>query len=183
MWWDKLIKTNIPLGNKERLILFFVLITTIFFIIAQLFFWPAVANMKKSAAAIPKRQEDLRQLLSLRDEFYTLEDKMDKINLAIQRRGSNFELLTFLEELAKRCNIENKIVSMRPLNFPSGIPDEMTVEIDIDGLTTEEMTKYFFEIENSGKLIYLRKTTIHSNFGREKFLNVTLQVTTLTKKL
>ncbi|MGA1875892.1 MAG: hypothetical protein ACMUIA_09820 [bacterium] len=183
MWWSKYIKTNIPLGTKEKLILLAVVSGISLLLIIQFYFLPAVANMKNFAQAIPKRQEDLKELLKLRDEFFELRNKMASINGAIQKRGPHFELLTFLEELAKKCNIDNKIVSMRPLNHPSLLPNEMTVEIDIDGLVTEELTRYLYEIENSGKLLYIKKTNIRSNFGPEKHLNVSLHVSTLTEKI
>jgi len=183
MWWSKYIKTNIHLGTKEKLILISVFSGIILFLIVQIYLLPAIANMKSLAKAIPNRQEDLKELLALRDEFFELRNKMAEINTAFQKRGPNFELLTFLEELGKRCNIENKIVSMRPINHPSGLPNEMTVEINMDGLITEELTKYLYEIDNSGKLLYIKKTNIRSNYGREKFLNVSLHVSALTEKL
>ena len=143
----------------------------------------SIPGKKSLSKAIPERQEDLKELLDLRDEFFELRNKLADINTAFQKRGPNFELLTYLEELAKKCNIENKIVSMRPINHPSLLANEMTVEINMDGLITEELTKYLYEIDNSGKLLYIKKTNIRSNYGREKFLNVSLHVSTLTEKL
>ena len=183
MWWSKYIETNIHLGTKEKLILISLFSGIILFLIVQLYLLPAITNMKSLSKAIPNRQEDLKELQALGDEFFELRHKMAEINMAFQKRGPNFELLTFLEELAKKCTIENKIVSMRPLNLPSGLPNEMIVEINMDGLVTEELTKYLYEIDNSGKLLYIKKTTIRSNFGREKFLNVSLHVSMLTEKL
>jgi len=183
MWWSKYIKTDIPLGTREKLILIASCSGVLLFIIVYFYLLPAIGNMKNLAKTIPKRQEDLIQLLKLRDEFFELRHKMAQINKAIHKRGPNFELLTFLEELAKKCNIDDKIVSMRPLNHPSILPNEMTVEIDIDGLVTEELTKYLYEIESSEKLLYIKKTDIRSNFRREKFLNVSLHVSTLTEKI
>jgi len=182
MQWSKYVKTNIPWGKKEKLIFKFLLVILFLFLIIQFYLWPAIADMKSLAQSIPTRKENLNELLKLRDEFFDLREKTSWVNKMIQQRRVNFELLTFLEELAKKCKIDDKIISMRPLNYPSMLPNEQTIEINIDGLATEELTKYLYEIENSEKILFIKKTTIRSNFGREKFLDVSLQVTTLTEK-
>lgn len=176
-------KTNLSFGTKEKVIIIFIICAVGLILLTQFYALPAIAKMKKLSKAIPAREADLIKLVKIRDDYFDIKDKMAWINTALQKRGPHFELLTFLEELAKKCQIDNKIVAMRPMNHPSSLPNEITVEIDIDNLATEELTNYLFEIEHSGKLLYLKKTNIRSTFGREKYIRVSLQVSTLTEKL
>jgi hypothetical protein len=183
MQWLNYLKANIRWGKREKLILKCALFSLPVLLVIQFYLVPAVGNIKSLAQSIPKRKEDLKELQRLRNELLDLREKTAWVNRALQQRGADFELLTFMEELAKKCQIENKIISMRPLNHPSLLPNEKIIEINMDGLVTEELTKYLYEIENSTKLLFIKKTTIRSNYGPEKSLDVSLQVSTLTDKI
>ncbi|MCL6584152.1 MAG: hypothetical protein K6U11_11015 [bacterium] len=156
-----------------------ILIALPLILVIQFYLLPSIVKIKVLAQSIPKRKEDLKELRRLRDELFELRRETARVNQAIQQRGQDFELLAFLEELAKKCKIEDKIVSMRPVSNLSSPPNEKIIEITIDGLVTEELTKYLYEIENSTKLLSIKKTTIRSNLGPEKSLDVSLQVSTL----
>ncbi|MEW5802117.1 MAG: hypothetical protein AB1847_08435 [bacterium] len=176
-------KANIRWGKREKLILKCVLFSVPLFLLIQFYLLPAIANVKGIAESIPKRKQDLKELRKLRNEFLDFREKTAWVNKTLQARGPDFEFLTFMEELAKKCKIESKIISMRPVNHPSLLPNEKIVEINIDGLITDELTRYLYEIENSSKLLFIKKTTIRSNFGPKKTLDVSLQVSTLTDKI
>ncbi len=183
MQWLKYLKANVRWGKREKLILKCTLFSLPVLLVIQFYLLPAIVNIKSLAQSIPQRKEDLKELQRLRNELLDLREKTAWVNKTLQQRGADFELLTFLEELAKKCKIENKIISMRPVNHPSLLPNEKIIEINIDGLVTEELTNYLYEIENSSKLLFIKKTTIRSNYGPEKSLDVSLQVSTLTDKI
>lgn len=183
MQWLQSIKANIPWGKREKIIVRCVLFSLPLILVIQFYLVPTITKIRDIAQSIPKRKEDLKELRRLRDEMVDLREGTAWVNQAIQRRGTGFELLAFLEELARKCNIEGKIISMRPVSHPSQPSNEKIIEITIDGLVTEELTKYLYEIENSAKLLTIKKTTIRSNLGPEKSLDVSLQVSTLIDQI
>ncbi len=80
----------------------------------------------------------------------------------LERRGQQFALLSFLEEISKEMGIEKKIQHMKPvpLSEEPGMLKPEAVEISLTDLTTEELVRLIFQIECSEKLLSVKRTTI-----------------------
>ncbi|MGA1791824.1 MAG: hypothetical protein ACMUIM_10075, partial [bacterium] len=96
----------------------------------------------------------LKELSSLSKRYMELRELNSEIDGKISKKGARFELLSFLEEIAKKTGIGNKLSSMKPTEAE---PHEFSVSVVLRDLNLEELTDFLYQIVYSGKVISIKK--------------------------
>jgi len=146
-------------------------------VLAFLFgFLPAVNSIKAKKESVEINEVRLKELASLSKRYSDLKAFNSEINLKTADKGVRFELLSFLEDVAKRTGISGKISSMQP---SEGDPREFTVSVVIKDLSIEELVDYLYEIIHSDKVVSVRKMHLKVLERGIRTLEASLAISTL----
>jgi hypothetical protein len=117
----------------------------------------------------------LKELVSLSKRYKELKEFNSEIDRKINKKGAKFELLSFLEEVAKKVGINEKISSMRPKAIES---HEFSVSVVLRDLNTEELTDFLYQVINSDKALAVKKMHLKVLERGQKSLEASLIIST-----
>jgi hypothetical protein len=146
---------------------------------------PAVAKQEALGKYIERKESDLIQMRALRDEWDRFQKSRLMAEKAVKRRGKTFALLSFLEGITRDVGIDKKIQYMKPISFAEQTTpwEQVGIEIKLDGIDMEALTRFLYEVEGSERLLNIGKMKINSSTKKEATtLTVILQVTTWQMK-
>jgi hypothetical protein len=133
---------------------------------------PIYADLDLKRDLIPKKQRDLEEMKKLRDEYREIQKQLQVAQEAASKRGP---LLTEIENLTKRANLNSKIVSLKPQQgTQTGDFKESLVEIKLDNITLYDVVNYVYLLEKA--TIRVRKLSFKPRYDNLKLLNATLLV-------
>lgn len=133
---------------------------------------PFMDDLARKRELIPKKQRDLAEMKKLRDEYRELQKQLQAAQEAASRRGP---LLTEIENITKRANLNSKIVSLKPQpGTQAGDFKESIVEIKMDNITLYDVVNYVYLLEKAA--IRVRKLSFKPRYDNPKLLNTTLLV-------
>ena len=99
---------------------------------------------------IEKKNQELSEMIHLRSSVVQDQDGMDRIKSVIDQRGQGFSVFAYLEQLATRAEMKDKIMYIKPQReTPVGPFRESLAEIRLDNINLEELTRFLYEIEAS----------------------------------
>jgi len=128
-------------------------------------------------------QEELKKVSRLRDQYRKTHSQLELIKTKLDHQKKGFSVLSFIEDLAKKENIRENIGSVKPKKLPLGDDyEENMVELKLDDITLPKLVDFIFKIENSGNILKVKRLRIKTRYNNRDLLNVTMQVTTYTKK-
>ncbi len=133
---------------------------------------PFMDDLARKRDLIPKKQRDLEEMKELRDEYREVQKQLQVAQEAASKRGP---LLTEIENITKRANLNSKIVSLKPQ--PGTQSDgfkESIVEIKLDNITLYDVVNYVYLLEKA--TIRVRKLSFKPRYDNPKLLNTTLLV-------
>ncbi len=133
---------------------------------------------------ITKKSEELAEMVRLRSSVVQDRGGMDRIKQIVEERGRDFSVFAYLEQLATKAEMKDKIIYIKPQReAPVGSFRESLAEIKVDKIDLEELTRFLYQIETSEDLLYiknLKMKTARRGKDREG-LEATLSVGTLTQ--
>lgn len=133
---------------------------------------PFTGDLSRKRDLIPKKQRDLTEMKKLRDEYREIQKQLQQVQEAAARRGP---LLTEIENVTKRANLNSKIVSLKPQpGTQTGDFKESMVEIKLDNITLYDLVNYVYLLEQA--TIRVRKLTFKPRYDNPKLINTTLLV-------
>jgi len=154
-------KTLIIGGSVAAAILLYVLVLS-----------PFMEDLGRKRDLIPKKQREVEEMKKLRDEYRLIQQQLQAAQEAASKRGP---LLTEIENLTKRANLNSKIVSLKPqLGTQTGDFKESLVEIKLDNITLYDVVNYVYLLEKTG--IRVRKLSFKPRYDNLKLLNTTILV-------
>ncbi len=133
---------------------------------------PFMEDLGRKRDLIPKKQRDLEDMKKLRDEYGEIQKQLQLVQDAAAKRGP---LLTEIENITKRANLNSKIVSLKPQ--PGAQTDgfkESIVEIKLDNITLYDVVNYVYLLEKA--TVRVRKLSFKPRYDNPKILNATLLV-------
>ena len=133
---------------------------------------------------IDKKTEDLIEINRLSYSVVQNRGGMDRINKIIDQRGVGFSIFAYLEQLASKAEMKDKIIYIKPQRQTNVGPfKESHAEIKLDNINLEELTRFLYEIETSEDLLYIKnvKMKTRSSGKNQEGLEVILSVGTLIK--
>jgi hypothetical protein len=148
----------------------------IFLFIVFFVFFPISQRIKVLKKSVVINEARLKELVSLSKRYRELKEFNSEIDRKITKKGAKFELLSFLEEVAKRVGVGEKISSMKPKEIES---HEFSVSVVLRDLNTEELTDYLYQIINSDKALAVKKMHLKVLERGQKSLEASLVISTL----
>ncbi|NIQ37930.1 MAG: hypothetical protein GTN81_04990 [Proteobacteria bacterium] len=138
---------------------------------------PYMNAMELLDRRITRKTDELKEVLTLQDEYFRLKEKTRVLENAI-RSTPGFSLLSFLENLAARNKIKGKIAYMKPLTTTASERfRESSVEMRLELLTLTELVDFLYQVEQSAQPIRIKRLNIAKKKANA-FLDVTLQAST-----
>lgn len=142
-----------------------------------------VARYQDLGRKIELKKQDLAKIVHLRDQYMETHHQLEDVRSRLDQTQKDFSVLSFIEDLANREGIREKIGSMKPKKIPLNEEfDESSVEIQMENVTLPKLVDFAYKIENSGHLLKIKRLRIKTRFDDRNQLNVTLQVSTYEKK-
>ncbi len=132
------------LTDREKVVLLSVSVLVALFILVGGILAPLMTVRAKMADNVITKDEQLRKI-------YEISARIKGLKQAASASGSTqpagFTLFGFLEELASRVKVNDRIEYMKPVNDPTGTFKE-AVEVKIRSIYQEDLISILYDIEN-----------------------------------
>lgn len=133
---------------------------------------PFLSDLSQKRDAIPTKERQLAEIKQLRDEYVEIQRQLQAAQEAASKRGP---LLTEIENLTKRANLNTRIVSLKPQQGArSDGFTESIVEVKLDNITLYDVVNYVYLLETA--TLRVRKLSFKPRYDNPKLLNATLLV-------
>jgi len=133
---------------------------------------PLTSDLARKRELIPKKERDLAEMRVLKDQYRDLQQRLQQAQASAAKRGP---LLTEIENLTKRANLNSKLVSLKP---QSGVQSEAfkesIVEVKLDSITLYDIVNYVYLLEKDG--LRIKRLNFKPRYDNPKLLNTTLLV-------
>jgi type II secretory pathway component PulM len=133
---------------------------------------PLTSDLSRKKELIPRKEKDLAEIKELRTQYLEIQQRLQEAQAAAAQRGP---LLTEIENLTKRANLNSKIVSLKP---QAGVQTESfkesIVEAKLENITLYDIVNYVYLLEKDG--LRIRKLQFKPRYDNPKLLNATVLV-------
>jgi hypothetical protein len=168
------------LSQREKVIvggagLFIVCLLCYFVVIS-----PAQERSRLLSRLITQKEREYQELLLVRTDYQRLKAAEDEIVRRISAGGS-IAPLTYLEQLAQKVGLRERIEQMKPLPTISTPRYAITpVQLRFKGAGLQEVITYLYEIENAPSPFQIKRLTIKPTPRTAGYLDVTLEILTFS---
>lgn len=133
---------------------------------------PLTSNLARKREFIPKKERDLAEMRVLKSQYTEMQQRLLQAQASAAKRGP---LLTELENITKRANLNTKIISLKPqAGVQSEAFKESIVEVKLDSITLYDIVNYVYALEKDG--LRIKKLNFKPRYDNPKLLNATLLV-------
>ena len=170
------------LAKREKYLVTLAVIVIVLGAVIQFVFTPFLAKKELYKNNVTAKQNNLQEMVALRQEYLLLEQDSDVLTQRLAQRPKNFTLFSFLEKAAGDAGVKENIKSMKPsASAGKGPFKESLVEMKLERITLGQMVDYLKLIESPEYLVNIKRLSIQSNKKETQFLDVVLQVLTFTE--
>ena len=167
------------LGGREKLVIIAGGVAVALFLSYRLGLSPALDRLRMLDRLVATKERDLLEMKTLRATYLAQKRLMEVVNQSLAQRGQDFAIFSFLEELANKTGIKNNIMYMKPaLTTPGELFRESSVEMRLEGIALQQLTRYLYDIEQAPQLLRVRRMHIKPRAANPDQLDVTFQVST-----
>lgn len=167
------------LAKREKYLITLAVIVIVAAVMLQFGLMPFLEKKEQYDNNVTVKQNNLQQMVALREQYLLLEQESDVLVQRLARRPKNFTLFSFLEKAAGDAGVKNNIKSMKPSATTGKGPfQESLVEMKLERITLGQMVGYLQLIESPENLVSIKRISIQSNKKETQFLDVVLQVLT-----
>lgn len=160
------------LGPKDKKTLIIGAIAALIIVLYAFVVSPLTSDLTRKRELIPKKERDLVEMRVLKDEYLEMNKRLQQAQAAAAKRGP---LLTEIENLTKRANLNSKMVSLKPqTGVQTEAFTESIVEIRLDNITLYDIVNYVFLLEKDG--LRIKKLNFKPRYDNPKLLNSTILV-------
>jgi len=148
--------------------------------------WGLFPLLDKSARldrVIAAKQSALVEMMQLKTEIQALSRQVAASSAQAAKRDPQFTLFSFLDQLAGRTGIKDKVAYMKPSTTTAkeGGQKIAVVEMKIQALTLAQLVDYLHQIETSANMIHVQWLAITRTSKPEGFIDVVVQAETIEK--
>ena len=148
-------------------------------VLFQFLVFPLLDSKEGLARGIKTKRAALKEIAMLSAEYQSQQSGSQGIQQAMSGRKKGFTLFSFLDEAAGAADVKKFIKYMKPsVSAGTGDYKESTVEMKLEGITLDQLTRYLYRIESPKDLVNIRRITISSNKKEAGYLDAILQVFT-----
>ena len=133
---------------------------------------PVTSDLTRKRDLIPNKERDLVEMRVLKDQYREMKQRLQQAQATAAQRGP---LLTEIENLTKRANLNSKMVSLKPqAGVQTAAFKESIVEIRLDNITLYDIVSYVYLLEKDG--LRIKKLNFKPRYDNPKLLNSTILV-------
>lgn len=169
----------INLNRREKYYVTAAAVVLAVFLFFQFIVFPIQNKRGRLERTLAQKTEALKEVLALQSEYVELEKNAQRAKSELTRRDKNFTLFSFLGNLSDKVGVKENVTSMKPSSSVVANVKIVTVELDIDAITMEQLAKYLYQIEYSGNNLFVKSMIISKASKPEGYIDVSLQVETV----
>jgi type II secretory pathway component PulM len=133
---------------------------------------PITSELARKRELIPKKERELAEMRVLKEQYQEMRQRLEAAQAAAARRGP---LLTEIENISKRTNLNSKVVSLKP---QAGVQTESfkesIVEVKLERITLYDIVNYVYSLEKAA--LRIKKLQFKPRYDNLKQLNATILV-------
>jgi general secretion pathway protein M len=167
------------LGGREKLLVIAGGVAVALLLFYRLGLSPALERLHTLDRLVANKERDLHQIRTLRETYLAQKTLMEDVDRTLAQRGQDFAIFSFLEDLASKAGFKDNIIYMKPaLTTPGELFRESSVEMRLEGITLQQLTRYLYDIEQAPQFLRVRRLQIKPRSANADLLDVTFQVST-----
>ena len=167
------------LGRREQLMVIAGVLAVALLLFYRLGLSPALERLRTLDRLVAMKERELHQMKTLQETYIGQKRLMEDVSRSLAQRGPDFAIFSFLEDLAKKTGVKDNIKSMTPaLTTPGELFRESSVEMRLEGIALQQLTRYLYDIEQAPQLLRVRRMHIKPRPANPDLLDVTFQVST-----
>jgi general secretion pathway protein M len=167
------------LGGREKLMLIAGGVAVALVLFYRLGLSPAIERLHTLDRLVALKEREVHEMKALSGTYVTQKRLMEDVNRSLSQRGQDFAIFSFLEDLANKTGIKNNIMYMKPaLTTPGELFRESSVEMRLEGIALQQLTRYLYDIERAPQFLRVRRMQIKPRPANPDLLDVTFQVST-----
>jgi general secretion pathway protein M len=153
----------------------------ILILLVQFVISPVFERSAQIERAIQSKTAMLAEMQRLRAEAETLRSSSRNSEVRYNRRDKNFTLFSFLDQLAGKSGVKERVSYMKPSKTEQkNSPYKLSrVEMKLEAVTLEQLSAYLYGVEASRNMVSVSKLSISRREQKEGLLDAILQVDTL----
>lgn len=137
----------------------------------------AQTKLEQWTHRINVKEKELQEIVKLSEQYLKLKQEMEKGKKDFLQEGKDFPIFSFLEDLSAKTGVKSNIIYMKPSTTSlSELYKESSVEIKLEGVTLKQITDYLYRIENSDKVLKIKKVNIRPKSQNRQLLDITFLV-------
>jgi general secretion pathway protein M len=173
----------INLNKREKLSVIAAVAAILVFVLLQFLVFPLLEKNSQLSGKLISRQQELEQIRLLQAQYRQTAQQAELAQRFIKRRPRGFTLFSFLETLAGKTNVKDKIAYMRPTSTAEkDSPYRLSmVEMKLADINTSQLMAYLHGIETSKNMIFVKRLSISKAERKPDLITTVFQVETLEK--
>ena len=150
------------------------------FIFIQFVLFPMIDKRDRLRRMIAVKTKTIEDMLALKSEYVTVVTHINFSKNRLTKRQKGFTLFSFLDELAGKSGIKNKIKYMKPSSTSQkdGSIKLSLVEMKLEAVTLKQLTTYLYRVETSENTVFVKRIAISKADKPPGSINAVLRVET-----
>jgi len=172
---------KIKLAKREKYVVFIAACLIAIFILVNFLIIPFFKEKGRLRKGIKTAEDDLKEIAALSVVYQEYQKGSMDVKRILAKRNNGFTLPSYLEDAARKTEVIGYRTEMKSLPSSSkdgGPYEESTVEMKLNGINTDQLVKYLYEIDKPEDLIFIKRISISDNKKQEGYLDTVIQVLT-----
>lgn len=167
------------LGGREKLMIIAGGVVVVLVLFYRFGLSPAIERLRTLDRLVAVKEREIHEMSTVVETYRLRKRLMEDVNHSLSQRGQDFAIFSFLEDLANKIGIKTNIMYMKPaLTTPGEFFRESSVEMRLEGIALQQLTRYLYDIERAPQLLRVRRMHIKPRTANPDLLDVTFQVST-----
>ena len=168
------------LNKRERYTIMAGIGVAVIFLVFQFIVEPLFNRADQRKKTLQTKSVMLQQMRQWQVEYSALTQTANVSKSQFSNRQKGFTLYSFLQQLAGRAGVKDRITYMKPTKkVQKNSPYKLSrVEMKLDAITLEQLTTYLYEVETSKNMVEIKKLVISKKDKKQALITAVMQVET-----
>ena len=177
---NKIIFLDRKFSRREKISVSVAACVLFVFILVELIINPIIDKRETMQRSIKIKEASLKRMVELKAEYDVIKQKASINERQMGRRENGFTLFSFLEKLAGEAGVKDNIDYMKPTSstIPGSTLKRTMVEVKLNGITMEQLTKYLHGIETSRNIVFVKRLSIAKKGKQDTTISAVFQAET-----
>lgn len=168
---------RLNLNRREKYTVTGLVCFIVILLVFKLMIYPPLDKRERLSRVLAEKTIELKEIRALQSEYYTLHNKANIARTALDKRSKDFSLFSYLDSLVGEIDIKENLTRIKPST--SSDKKVSTVDLKLQAITMEQLSKFLYRIEYSGNNLYVKRMSISEKSKPEGYIDVVLQVETI----